>query len=123
MPPPHPGILTARGRGDYDDNPRYCADIDFMAAHWTEVPGQPGYSSCDQFDPQARLCLAQEGKPPICRDYPWYHFEPASIARNLLPECSFLLDVPPAARPEGARPLIPIEVLGRRPHGPHTSGA
>jgi Fe-S-cluster containining protein len=105
-------LVKDRAEGRYADNPRHCEDVDFMAEHWTPVPGQPGRYSCDQYDSEARACRAQESKPPVCRDYPWYLEGPSALRAGALdPQCSYLLDVPPAARPAGARPLIPIEVI------------
>jgi hypothetical protein len=85
-------------------------DVTFIRAHWTALPDDPGSSSCDMFDPVHRLCTVQEGKPPVCADYPWYHNEGEPLVAHGLPtRCSYLLDVAPEGRPEGARPLIPVE--------------
>lgn len=105
-------FTAARAAGDYDGNPRMIEDVDFMAAHWTPLPEQPDRYACDQFDVATRTCMAQDSKPPVCRDYPWYQQDPRPDRAAALPtQCSYLLDVPPAQRPEGARPLIPIEVI------------
>lgn len=107
-------LVSARDAGRYDDDPRSREDIDFMAAHWTPTPEQSDRYACDQYDPEARACRAQETKPPVCRDYPWYRDGPTQERASALdPRCSYLLDVPPPVRPEGARPLIPIEVVPR----------
>jgi Fe-S-cluster containining protein len=68
---------------------------------------------CDAFDPATRLCTAREDRPPVCRDYPWYGEDPVTSGRGprLYPDCSYLADVPPDQRPEGARPLIPLTVI------------
>jgi Fe-S-cluster containining protein len=101
-----------RADGKYDDDSRMAEDIDFMSEHWTALPDEPGHYACDQFDPVARLCRAQESKPPVCRDFPWYGGRGLpGYAVGLPPQCSYLLDVAPSQRPEGARPLIPIEVI------------
>lgn len=52
-----------------DPDGRWREDADFIAAHWT--PREDG-CTCDMFDPATNLCTAQDGKPPVCRDYPWY---------------------------------------------------
>jgi Fe-S-cluster containining protein len=88
----------------------------FAAEHWHQrgEPDGDGWVryDCDQFDPDTRLCAAGDGRPPVCRYYPWYIDGPtAERAGGLHPQCSYLLDVAPAGRPEGARPLIPIEVV------------
>lgn len=105
-------LKQARTAGHFDGDPRSREDVDFMLEHWTPVEGRTDRYSCDQFDAQARMCRAQQAKPPVCRDYPWYLAEPApERAAALPPQCSYLLDVPPDLRPDGARPLIPIEVI------------
>lgn len=88
---------------------------DFADVHWhlrEEAPDGAQHFDCDQFDPDARLCKAGEDRPPVCRFFPWYLDGPtADRAEDLHSHCSYLLDLPAAGRPEGARPLIPIEVI------------
>lgn len=93
----------------------------FIAQHWRPVSAWRNSKGatqidlrCDMFDSGAWLCTAHDGRPPICRDYPWYggDTEIGNRPQSLYRECSYLLDVPPADRPEGARPLIPLTVLG-----------
>jgi hypothetical protein len=108
----HPDLKGAPG-SDVETNIRFIRD------HWTRSGTHPDGThlwNCDQFDPVHRLCLAQDAKPPICRDYPWYHGKIGFLSENLQPKCSYLLDVPPDRRPARARPLIPVEVI-RRPPG------
>lgn len=94
------------------------ATIAFAREHWHQraespVPDHLAFD-CDQFDPDTRLCAAGKDRPPVCSQYPWYRDGPiAQRAIDLPPHCSYLLDVPRAHRPEGARPLIPIEVVHR----------
>lgn len=96
----------------YDPDGDLRADVDFIADHWHEIDGYPGNYRCDRWDPATLLCTAHDERPPVCRNFPWYGAEPGvARAASLDSACSFLLDVPPAARPEGARPLIPIEVI------------
>ena|ERR1700691_4710462 len=102
-----------RADGSYDDRPEQVYNIDFMVRHWHPNPpredGEVSFS-CDQFDSVHRLCLARDTRPPVCRDYPWYGGQPRDgVLTN--PRCSYLLDLKPDERPDGARPLIPIEVL------------
>lgn len=86
------------------------ADADFITAHWH--PAGDDRWSCDAFDPQTRLCTAHENRPPVCRQYPWYGSEPdTEHAERLGLQCSYLADLPPGQRPEGARPLIPLTVV------------
>lgn len=95
-------------------------DKAFMLEHWTPHPDHSDASltaslwQCDRFDPATRECTAHDERPPVCRGYPWYRDGPtperAALAYSC---CSFLLDVPPAWRPKGAWPLIPIEVIRR----------
>lgn len=86
----------------------YRADADFITAHWHPL-GDSEYR-CDAFDPVTRLCTARDGRPPVCRNYPWYGREPSAeqAAKNMGPQCSYLADLPPDQRPEGSRPLIPL---------------
>lgn len=95
-----------------------AADLAFIRQHWTRRrprDEQDSHWTCDRFDASARACTAYGDRPPICRNFPWYRDGPTpQRARNLAhPRCSYLLDVPPADRPDGARPLIPIEVVCR----------
>lgn len=83
----------------------------FIRAHWTatgeRLAGGGSVWVCDRFDPETRTCAAHDQRPPVCEGYPWYGRapEPQRIAHG---RCSFLLDVPAADRPAGARPLIPV---------------
>ena len=96
----------------YNPDGRMRADADFVAAHWTE--NCDGYWTCDAYDPERGTCTAHEDRPPLCRDYPWYGREPdAEGASHLYKQCSYLADLPPDQRPEGARPLIPLAVIPR----------
>jgi Fe-S-cluster containining protein len=86
-------------------------NADFLTEHWHRIDGLDNYS-CDAFDPVHRRCTAYEERPPVCAGYPWYDRGPnAGTITKTGSRCSYLLDLPPAQRPEGARPLIPIEVL------------
>lgn len=90
-------------------------NADFITRHWHETSrdeaGAPRYG-CDRFNAATRLCEAREGRPPVCSGYPWYHHGVRSgVITKEGSRCSYLLDLPPADRPEGARPLIPVEVL------------
>lgn len=88
----------------------YRQDAAFIAAHW--VPLDDDTCVCNAFDPETRLCTAHEDRPPVCRDFPWYGAEPESWrSGDLMLQCSYLLDLPPDQRPEGARPLIPLTVI------------
>lgn len=96
------------------------ADRAFIAAHWTRHRDDrdddldESLWSCDRFDAATRECAAHDGRPPVCRGYPWYRDGPTAGRAALLPSmCSYALDVPPAWRREGAWPLIPIEVIRR----------
>jgi len=94
------------------------ASSEFAREHWHQraqspLPDHLAYD-CDQFDPASRLCTAGDDRPPVCRYYPWYLDGPcAERAADLHSHCSYLLQVMPADRPEGSRPLIPIEVIRR----------
>lgn len=84
----------------------------FLLEHWQDIGDEEGHYTCDQFDRVHRLCLAHEDRPPVCSNYPWYSDPPGQgnvVIKN--PQCSYLLDLPPTSRPEGSRPLIPVEVL------------
>ena len=107
---------TEDDRGDairrYDPAGRMRADADFVAAYFTE--NCDGYWTCDAYDPEHGTCTAHDSRPPLCRDYPWYGKEPSAEQLGpIYPQCSYLADVPPDQRPEGARPLIPLTVVSR----------
>jgi hypothetical protein len=94
----------------YDPAGRMRADADFVAAYWTETCD--GHWTCDAYDPEHGACTAHEQRPPLCRDYPWYGEPPsADRAGTLYRQCSYLADLPPDQRPEGARPLLPLTVI------------
>ena len=97
---------------------RTAADLAFIRQHWTRRRPRDESDShwtCDHFDPHGRTCAAYEQRPPVCQGFPWYRDGPTAERGQRLahPRCSYLLDVPPAHRPESARPLIPIEVVRR----------
>lgn len=103
----------------YDPRGDRRLNADFLTVHWHEVTeeldsGRDTYFTCDQFDPMHRLCRAHAERPPVCSDYPWYGKAPTrKQITKTGSRCSFLLDLRPEDRPEGARPLIPIEVVKR----------
>jgi Fe-S-cluster containining protein len=67
---------------------------------------------CKSYDPVHALCTAHDDRPPVCRHYPWYSQGPTRAkARKMGGQCSYLLDVPPANRPAGSHPLIPITAV------------
>lgn len=98
----------------YDPEGDWRRNADFLSKHWRETSqdedGTPRYS-CDQYDPETKLCGAHEDRPPVCSGYPWYHKGVGYGVPAMNPQCSYLLDVAPDKRPANARPLIPLEVL------------
>ncbi len=104
----------ARAVGMYAPDGSTRRNADFAEQHWRRRGGDANDYDCDLFDRHTRLCAAQDSKPPICANFPWYGQAPTvERAANLDPQCSYLGDLPPADRPEGSRPLIPIEVVTR----------
>jgi Fe-S-cluster containining protein len=104
-----PGLL---GTEDEGPNARFITEY-WHPAGEAEVDGWMPVR-CDAFDPQTRLCTAHENRPPVCRDYPWYDDGPtAERGGHMGGQCSYLADLPPDQRPEGARPLIPLSVVTR----------
>jgi Fe-S-cluster containining protein len=105
---------------DGQDVTEDTATVEFAAKHWQKrderyTDDWAAYD-CDMFDRESRLCTAGNDRPPVCRYFPWYHDGPTperAASMGAYPQCSYLLDVPPAHRPEGARPLIPVEVIRR----------
>jgi hypothetical protein len=83
-------------------------NADFIAAHWKPVSDKN--CTCDMYDSESGLCTAQDSKPPVCSRYPWYGREPDDGTGMPL-RCSYLADLPPDRRPDGARPLIPLTVV------------
>ncbi len=90
----------------YATDGRWRKNAEFITAHWT--PLDDDHCACDMFDRAHRLCMAQDTKPPVCRDFPWYGREPSAGFTRLPGQCSYLADLPPDQRPEGSRPLIPL---------------
>jgi len=104
----------ARAASMYAPDGSTRRNADFAAQHWRRRDGDAHDYDCDLFDPATRLCAAQDAKPPICANFPWYGQAPTpERAADLDPRCSYLGDLEPAHRPEGSRPLIPIEVVRR----------
>jgi Fe-S-cluster containining protein len=96
---------------------RAVADLTFIRQHWTRQAPREGdtdsHWACDRFDRQERACTAYGERPPVCQGFPWYLDGPTPERAGRLahPRCSYLFDVPPEQRPQGARPLIPVEVI------------
>jgi Fe-S-cluster containining protein len=84
------------------------ADCVFVAASLRPVgaEGHQVYLKCANYDSDHQSCRAYGKRPPLCRRFPWYDREPDGGIVDL--RCSYLLDIAPDQRPEGARPLIPI---------------
>jgi Fe-S-cluster containining protein len=99
----------------YDPDGDLRADADFAATHWTVLDraAHPLFGDnfarirCDAFDAESRRCTAHQDRPPVCRGYPWFGAPSARRAAGLPRQCSYLLDLPVADRPAGARPLTP----------------
>lgn len=71
----------------------------FINQHWHNVDGDPHRWTCDAFDPVARLCTAQENKPPVCSGFPWYKGtfaddEPFVERVIRYPRCAYWADLP-----------------------------
>ena len=91
----------------------------FMLAHWhpiskaeadRRVPGITAWKAgpwyeCDMHDAATNLCTAHDGRPPVCRDYPWYGRAPFAKGIEPLWRCSYWHDVPCEDWPEGTDPL------------------
>jgi hypothetical protein len=101
---------------------RPSADDAFIAQHWRPVSAWTDEAGvtwlvmrCDAFDQGSRLCQTPDDRPPVCRGYPWYTDSPSADRAAEMPHhCSFLSELPPSQRPDGARPLIPITVISAR---------
>jgi len=111
----------------------------FVVGHWSpDVSGTTATRAalgredvyrwrCSAFDPDSRLCTAHAERPPVCEQAVFYDSAPhaaplrdPTAADGLLgvatvgggrAHCSYGWDVPPDRRPNGSRPLIPLEVL------------
>jgi Fe-S-cluster containining protein len=91
----------------YDPDGPKRADADFVAAHFAETCD--GHWTCDAYDPEHGTCTAHDARPPLCRGFPWYGETPSpGRGESMPPGCSYLAELPPSGRPEGARPLIPL---------------
>lgn len=90
------------------EDQRQWANAVFLASSLRPVYSAGGvmYLACAYYDGQTQECRAYDQRPPVCRDFPWYGREPdGDFAEG---RCSYLLDVAPSERPDGARPLIPL---------------
>ena len=72
----------ARGRG-------WSERID---GHGQPVIEAAFYYECDRYDPVAKRCTDYEGRPSMCRDYPWSGGPPNPDA-DLPPTCSYRADL------------------------------
>lgn len=100
----------ARSQETASHDDRFIAQHRHPLSGWTEEGSTWLEARCDAFDPQARLCTAHAGRPPVCRDFPWYGGKPAASRLPYL-RCSYQADIPPGERAPGSRPLIPVTVL------------
>ena len=96
---------------------RNYEDATFILQHWHDLGD--GDSLCDRFDPETRLCMAHDERPPICQDFPYYGENTAQKVIDSLGEgdlrCSFWADVPKEQWPKGVRPLkVPVKIGARR---------
>lgn len=111
---------------EHKDEQRYIYvrqfhDARYILAKWEPLgPSSTNEGSfeyrCPMFDPESRLCTAEDDKPPICSGYPWYGKDPAERIKDqsfvpLGPQCSYWGDVPCELWPEGTAPLpVPVTI-------------
>jgi Fe-S-cluster containining protein len=82
------------------------------------------FFTCDQYDAEHRLCLAQDTKPNTCSLFPFYGGDPASEGGiqtlTPFPRCSYWHAIPRDRWPEDTFPLdyIPLEEVSRVPDLP-----
>jgi Fe-S-cluster containining protein len=100
------------------------ADCSFVAAHWHRISqaeaaerlpgmGYPGayFYACDMWDSETKLCRAGDGRPPICKDFPWYGRPPGERPlHRAFRRCAYWGDVDPELRP----PTIALIQIQRR---------
>lgn len=72
-------------------------DSRFITANW--LPLGDGDSLCAAFDPETRLCMAHDDRPPVCSSFPWYGRPPTNDFTSLNDHCSFWADLPADQRP------------------------
>lgn len=111
------GVATVRRRnpdevdlsGELDRE--YWANCLFLAAACRPVGALDGqvFLACEHYDDAHQMCRAYDSRPPVCSGFPWYGRKPGDGGAEQ--RCSYLLDVPPADRPAGSRPLIPLTVI------------
>jgi Fe-S-cluster containining protein len=97
-----------------DEDRQYWANAVFLASRCRPAGFSDGQVllECANYDRAHSICRDYDNRPPLCSRFPWYDYEPGDLGICEL-RCSYLLDVPPAKRPEGARPLIPLIVVSR----------
>jgi len=128
----HRGKLSACARcGDCCEvihtrlNKREWEDEDpskpFVMEHWHELSfeeaakrkpavvrgSEPGstFYTCDQFNSETRLCMAQDKKPWICRGFPGYGKAPTVLGLAPYTRCSYWHDIPREQWLDGIEPL------------------
>lgn len=73
-------------------------EAQFILGHWSMRADAVDRwdSTCDQYDPATRRCLAYTDRPPICRDYPYYSDGPNLARLERTPEqCGYRDDWQP----------------------------
>lgn len=99
------------------DADAYVREAEFITRFWREVgpvpEGEldPAYGPkwrfmCTMFNVEQRTCMAQENKPLVCSEYPWYGKAPRAAIRSN--RCSYWADVPREEWPEGVIPLTEV---------------
>ena len=66
------------------------------------VDGTPSfYYTCDKYDVSTKLCTAHTERPSVCSQFPWYGKPINNQALSMHLNCSYWLDVPVEAWPNG----------------------
>ncbi len=58
----------------------------------------PVFYRCRHYDEGTKSCTNYDGRPDVCRDFPWYGQEPHP-AKTLPPGCGYWEDIPLGRKP------------------------
>lgn len=64
-------------------------------------PDEGFYYSCEKYDKESKLCTAHEERPHTCYSFPFYDSPINNQSLLMHKSCSYWLDVPVEAWPEG----------------------
>jgi hypothetical protein len=82
-----------------------------------DINGQPTnltfYYRCIHYDPETRLCMDHENRPPLCRNFPWPEGSRPNRSLRLPPMCAFNADIGKPVEPLDRPVRVEIQGVSR----------